>query len=160
MSGIVLSWGRCRKLYVDSRIGGRRRWSTWCGLWRMAANNLLSAASHSSIMVGWSHGSKPCFCILVMIAWRRYLLPSSSKPQPEVAGICHSCHNGSPGNIPQMGATEPLGPKCPDGIESLVTLSNHTFNMFPECKILLIYHPQNFHRWHSFNPRCGRWNVT
>ena len=65
---------------------------------------------------------------------------------PGRAGICHSCHNGSPGNIPQMGATEPLGPKCPDGIETLVTLSNHAFNMFPECKILLIYHPQNFHR--------------
>ena len=47
--------------------------------------------------------------------------------------VCHSCHNGSPGNIPQMGATEPLGPYGPDSIETLVTLSNHTFNMFPEC---------------------------
>ena len=63
---------------------------------------------------------------------------------PGRAGICHSCHNGSPGNIPQMGATEPLGPKCPDGIETLVTLSNHTFNMFPECKILLVNQPRIF----------------
>ena len=78
--GIILLWERRRVLYVWSRIGGSRLWSTWWGLWRISAKSLESAASQRSFIVGWVDDSKPCFFIFVSSAWRRCLQPSPSLP--------------------------------------------------------------------------------
>ena len=87
-SGIILLWERRRVLYVWPRTGGSRLWSTWWGLWRISAKSLESAASQSSIIVGWVGDSKPCFFIFVSRAWRRCLQPSPSIPHQ--AGLAYT----------------------------------------------------------------------
>ena len=86
--GIILLWERRRVLYAWSRTGGSRLWSTWWELWRISAKSLESAASQSSIIIGWVGDSKPCFFIFVSRAWSRCLQPSPSIPHQ--AGLAYT----------------------------------------------------------------------
>ena len=88
MRGIILLWERRRVLYFWSRTGGSRLWSPWWGLWRISAKSLESAASQSSIIVGWVGDRKPCFFIFVSRARRRCLQPSPSIPHQ--AGLAYT----------------------------------------------------------------------
>ena len=88
--GIILLWERRRVLYVWSRTGGSIDYEARGeGLWRISAKSLESAASQSSIIVGWVGDSRPCFFIFVSIP-RFYHKPirihqsGSTNPDPPI----------------------------------------------------------------------------
>ena len=88
MRGIILLWERCRMLCIcGAKVavgGGERGEGYQAPLEKSLESARITKLLHS--WVGWCN--KLCFIILVIIAWRRCLLPSSSTPHQ--AGLAYA----------------------------------------------------------------------